>query len=591
MPSLAAKKSKNMTKKLARWPSKIEAVFVLALSAFVLLANSYDWDYVFSFGEVDRRSWLLDFTPPLWTYQLCGGVTRIGDPNSFGLSPLFSFVLVFGSFWGVKILVIFLMALGYLSMVRLLNYMTPGADEESQSAHRALAFSFFTSGFFLWHLGHGHVTFPLLALSVALICYLIKSTRESLSLVDKLLVFLLSFSFFTGPFYHAVLFFLVPLGLGAVFYCFVLAAFSFQRSKERVKNLFKKSVLEWLLCSCAGLLIGSYKVIGMIAYQSAHPRTLVDRAPETPPLIKLALDFFVPTWNSLYFGTLASLNGGIQEFSVFSPIAWLFGIALITVAFRALRAGEARLSFDTARLDSPVSFLCFGIGVTFLFCLGDRFTWLPFPVLNKLFLNNSARSVGRFQGPLLFELTLLTALFVHSEERLRKSFRRFGVPALYTVSLLSFLTYSDILSFDKFIKTLALPQTQTTRMKIATIVPAPDFSNYFMYPATLSGRIVLNCFEPLLRQMNVADSDGPLKPMQHTQSTNDYVLLEGPTPTQLPSQECTEKSWVTQNSLHLDTSSCAPGTCLNLNGLNPSESALSVSYSTERGKFCLIGNR
>jgi len=85
----------------------------------VVLSNHYDWDVFYALNEVDRRSWLIDHEIPLWTYQLCAGMSRLGDPQAFGTSPLFVLVLLFGSFWGTKLWVIASMLIAVCCAARL----------------------------------------------------------------------------------------------------------------------------------------------------------------------------------------------------------------------------------------------------------------------------------------------------------------------------------------------------------------------------------------------------------------------------------------------------------------------------------------
>jgi hypothetical protein len=77
------------------WPVLVLFTY---FAIFITLSNQFDWDYFFTTAEVDLRAWLADHELPLWSYQFCGGVTRIGDPQAFGLSPLFLPVFLFGSY-------------------------------------------------------------------------------------------------------------------------------------------------------------------------------------------------------------------------------------------------------------------------------------------------------------------------------------------------------------------------------------------------------------------------------------------------------------------------------------------------------------
>jgi hypothetical protein len=102
------------------WPF---LVVLAAFALFIALSNEFDWDYFFASAESERRSWLIDHQAPLWSYQFCAGTSRIGDPQAFGLSPLFVPILIFGSVWGWKILIVISAVIGWL-YARLLGRLT-----------------------------------------------------------------------------------------------------------------------------------------------------------------------------------------------------------------------------------------------------------------------------------------------------------------------------------------------------------------------------------------------------------------------------------------------------------------------------------
>jgi len=83
----------------------ITVSFVLYVG-IVLFNHRWDWDHFYSMMAVGLGGWLTEWSPPLWSYQLCGGISRIADPQDFALSPIFVFIFLFGPFWGVKALLV-----------------------------------------------------------------------------------------------------------------------------------------------------------------------------------------------------------------------------------------------------------------------------------------------------------------------------------------------------------------------------------------------------------------------------------------------------------------------------------------------------
>ena len=89
-----------------------------------MLNNFYDWDMFYTYFEIDLRSWTVDKTLPLWSYQFCGGSTRIGDPQAFGLSPLFIINILFGTIIGTKLQVFFASIWGFIFFRKILLLFT-----------------------------------------------------------------------------------------------------------------------------------------------------------------------------------------------------------------------------------------------------------------------------------------------------------------------------------------------------------------------------------------------------------------------------------------------------------------------------------
>src|SRR5262249_14120688 len=160
------------------------------------------------------RSWLLNLELPLWSYQFCGGVTRAGDPQSFGLSPLFLPILMFGSFWGLKLLILALAMIGFFALrgiLQLFLQVKTGIRRRrpvETTLIQVVSLSFVLGNYFVWHFHEGHVSFAQNYIILGMLYFFVKALFHSFSARDAIAAGLLSFSFFSGALYHSIVFFL-----------------------------------------------------------------------------------------------------------------------------------------------------------------------------------------------------------------------------------------------------------------------------------------------------------------------------------------------------------------------------------------------
>lgn len=530
-----------------RW---IYSLLFLALVLLVLFSNQSDWDYFYSVFEVEYRSWILDRRPPLWSYQFCAGVTRIGDPQSMGLSPLFLPVLLLGSFWGAKALVILCCAIGIFYLTRLLEQVGRGEREVALS----LAFFFVFGNYYLWHLHVGHVSFALQLFALMPASLTLQGLQRKLSRRELFLLFFSGFSYCTAGFYHASVFFLLPLaGI------FAVLLLRFRPGWPR-----RSLLLPVLVMNGAALLLSAYRWIPALAYQNQFPRSLGSLA-EPNPAHWLLARLTLPTLGQKFLDGNPDWGPWLMhEHSAFSVLPWLVVGVLISAYF-------LRERMDWRRAWGAELFFCFL--VTSLFCGNSVIS--PVHWINRYLMAGSLRAVGRFQVVLVFLLALFLMRFLAVHPAARAFYLRYLRPlglAIVAVTLLTFLPWLDL-------QVGPPPASADASLSSARRVPARDLSavaHSYMYPALRAGEIVPNCYQPLARETKVEHElwASPVLPKGASYS----VVAEG------VSEACGRSVRITQNEIEFDEGLC-PEICLRLNMLNLYRPEKLI-WNPQRGLFC-----
>ncbi len=555
------------------------AVFVAFLS-FAVFSNDFDWDHFLATYEADLRSWLANGELPLWSYQICGGTTRWGDPQALGLSPLFIFVLLFGSFWGSKFLVVVLSYLGYRSLVSIQETLAKlvGATSSSERlmAMKILALTTCFSNYFLWHAHHGHLTFFQIHLVLFIAASFLKGLVARPRPTELAILFTASWAYFSGGVYHSLIFFAVPLSLATVMFLILLTL----KTPREQQKLTLKRLTPLLLSFLAGLTIGSYKLWGVIKYQSLFPRTL-DGFSE-PGLTWQTLIFqLAPTFNYKFLGIEWNHGPwGIWEYSSFSLVSWI-ALASMVILLKA----RSRLP-PVARFFALASALLVVVGLGF--SLGDSIV-SPHYWMNTL-LKGSLRVLGRYQFVVTFGFFVLASLGLLLSDRfttgLAKS--RWMVAVLLIANLGTFST----LSVESFFKANPELLPSSGEMDTLGVVPRRNMKNSFMYNAVKGGFIVPNCYNPISRTQVLM---GEFKGRPEFSAPDGKFLnfgAEYPLVRNASSKECAQETFVTQNLVFISPH-CAPGTCLNLNALNIYRSSnltlFEVDYDPKTRLICKAG--
>ena len=538
------------------------ALTVLTFAAIVLFSNFWDWDHFYAFLETDRRSWLVDHRAPLWTYQLCAGVTRIGDPQAFGLSPLFLPVLLLGSFWGAKVLLLGCTALGAGYFVRILDRFDPVRDEASPVIHRSLALFLFTSNYFAWHYAEGHLTFALVPFLFVPIYYALKGAVDCLTRMEGLAFGASAFAYVTAGIYHSAMFFALPMG--ALSALFLLRQARLARSGVSVRG----GVLVLLVAALA-VALGAYKWRGVLDYQRLHPRLLDPMEKDVTGLGALVAYLFLPTVHEKLLGLFEGGVWRIHEYSAFSVVVWIAAFSAYFLR-RERKLGGPPLLRPTYGREALV-----GLVFLVLLILSDDSPVPLFAWLNRAF-GGQVRVPTRFQIALLTVATVWTWRALASSRALRALYVRWIAPVGVVVTFGSCLTF--------------LPHLETAIFRAAqhgTGDPSPgklrtlSLDWNFLFSAVRQGQIVPNCYNPIQRETKlVRESEyAPWLAVEHGKI--DLVSSEiGPI-----SEACRASAFVSQNAVEFDESACPVDLCFVLNDLNLPDTA-KLAWDAKRKLFC-----
>jgi len=571
-----------------------------AFASFWLLlvfSNDFDWDFMFTTFEVDRRSWLVDAAPPLWSYQFCAGVTRAGDPQAFGLSPLFLVVALFGSYWGVKATIGLLSIAGFWFLRAILTLILEGGgaspprtspcSPDERGLVNLLSAGFVFGNYFLWHFHHGHVPFALTYCALGILWLLLKALAGSWRSRDGVLTAVLCWSYFSAGFYHSAMFFLLPLALAlAAFGLLTGAQMVFRSHADRARvAVVLRGVWSFGVSAFVGLVAASYKVAQVLAYQARSPRIPEARISEPQILDRLLTFQLAPTLDYRLVGAAPHRGPyGLWEYSAFNMNAWLlvaFALYYPMIALgqrRSGRAPDARRTFTPLQQALVAFLLVYGL-VLVLLLLGDSSGSSLHRFLNAR-VGDSIRVVGRYQIGVAFLLTVALALILSRHRAFAALVTRYlTIPALVIIAA-NPASFRATLASDEFQRLLGLPRIEAARMDTMALVSSTPVTT-LMYAPTLRGVGVLNCYNPLRREAEVAD-----RLSARLSLTSGVVELPLVDPMMgSPSRACIERSHFTQNDLVV-APDCTAGVCVNVNALNPSAPS-ALRFDRDIGKYCL----
>ena len=535
----------------------IYLVINIVLSYIYLLNTTRDWDHFISAFTIDSIGFLENFKPIDWSYLMCGGVTRVGDPQSFSYSPLLIFPILLGGFWGSKVICIILFLLGSVSLDGLASDVSHYLKKR-RLQRMVLVISCLYSSFLVSHITEGHITFIMLLPCISLVYLLNKIiVKNEASYKNYSLLSLIVFLIFSAGFYAALMYFLIPLFISLI----IVLLINIKDLKELTLKFYQP-----ILAILVGLLLSSPKIYGVISYQLQNPRVLTPRIESH--LLDFYLFYFAPLIKYSYLGLIQSLSlWGSWEKTAFSPFIFLFLYFIFTKKPRFFYNKFKEFSlFERFFIQLIFTFGLIG----FLLSLGDFFPYAPYSLL-KSALNHSTRVPFRFSFIALFSLFTLFFIFVDHLRSNRKVIYIFGL--LSIICLPGFFLNEPSSRYELYSRNYDLNLGHYNKV---TFVPKRDNVQSNMYPAIATGTAVLNCYMPLKRDITVSGEFNFIE--SNTLKIYDFLFS--------PSQkDCLKNSYFNQEEIFI-AKSCNGRVCLNFNGVNPKKDKYTFSVNKENKRLC-----
>ena len=246
----------------------VSVVFCLPILRNITYWGQMDWDEVFFWGGVARKTILEYHQFPLWNpyCQGEGALVFIAYPNSYFLSPFFLFILIFGPVFGAKLLVIIHLIIGLWGMFLLARYYNIG-----KVSSWLVSFIYMLSSVYFLHLTEGHFGWLTMAFVPWFFLTCLKSLKDSKYIFAA--VFFLSLILLGGS-----------VDVFSIIIPFVVIFSFFLMLQERKIGIFKKVLLIFIVT----FLACSVKLLPMLEYLSQYPR-LVDSAEGTAPSLLSAI--------------------------------------------------------------------------------------------------------------------------------------------------------------------------------------------------------------------------------------------------------------------------------------------------------------
>jgi len=546
------------------WLIKFISYFSLInFSFFILISNSFDWDYFLTTIELDLRSYLVFQEFPSWNYFLCGGAPRAADPQSYALSPLFLLPMIFGSFIGSKLILILSIFIGFYYLRKIYIHISNSKSDQSTFESWVIPTLFILSNYFISHFHHGHIPFSGILYSMPTFYYLLVCLERKLTTKEIVTSSLFLTSVLSSAFYQPLVFFILPLSLSS----FLIVVIFYINDWRRLLQITLQCTLVFL----GGIIPAGYKLAQVYFYQKEFPRTVTLSAiNESSSLFDLLFYSFNPVYHfNFILRNVEKLSWGIWEHTNLSLLFFLFPIILLFRKKTSLFSRNHQLYLMLA-LGSLITFA--------LLSMGNFSTFSPVTLLNKYILNQSLRVVGRFQVGLLFSLFLLFPLLTRTFSSNKNEYMKKVLFICILIANINIYLPYETTSLAYFADHLDSKMNVLKTANTFHITKKRNLSHSYMYTPTRMGHPILNCYNPIHRE---------------TLTLSEFSFPESLEKTHLPliytrgvSASCQATSYITPNQIHIGDD-CPEELCININYLKPNSGDSWKKITTEgRTRYC-----
>jgi len=244
-------------------------LIISVLYAFPVLENiSYwgarSWDQFTFWNALSRDTILRYHQFPFWNPYIGGGNPMLAHPDSPFLSPLYIFVLLFGSVIGFKIQIIVHLFIGLMGMFNLSRHLNL-----SLKASYLSTFIFMFNSTYVLHLSEGHFEWLAMAFVPWVFLYFLKSFEQP------------------GQAFGAILFLGLMIFSGVYIFClFVvfLSVFAFFKALE-TRKIIPIKMLGLILIGT--FLLCSIKLLPVLEFLNEFPRVFEKHHTNSTSLVKM----------------------------------------------------------------------------------------------------------------------------------------------------------------------------------------------------------------------------------------------------------------------------------------------------------------
>ncbi|MFH1848945.1 MAG: hypothetical protein ABH879_02040 [archaeon] len=440
----------------------LSAIFVSPVFLNIRSWGRGDWDYLEFMTEVPRRTILEYHQMPLWNPYYCGGNLMLANPQSAFLSPLFALIVMFGTVYGLKLLILIHMIIGLMGM-----YMLSRELKLSPFSSYLPPVVFMLSALYPLHVAEGHDSFFSMAFIPFIFLYYLKAqkrTKYAILPAGFLALMLFSGSYMLLP----------PVFLFLGTYSVIEAI--------RVKKM--KPVMVLAIILGAFILLSAIKLFPMVMLLSDYPRkvpyeqTMHVIGPDADHVgLKFLYGSLLKRGYAINNRLFPGQRWGPWEYGAYVGVIplLLFILAMYSRKRIALSISAALFLLISMAELSPVNI------------------WL---VLHKVPLFGSIRTPSRFIVMFVFCLAILAGTFLSRIEKKRGWFSRAALILIVIVAADLVLANRPFFS-DAFIAEPVIAKKNPFfqyEQPLSFAIYAPYST---LYPSLIANRGITNCYEPL----------------------------------------------------------------------------------------------